>query len=171
MANYTTQDIRNVALIGHAGAGKTLLAEALLHHAGAIRTRGELARGTTVCDFDAQEKELGHSVNATTCHIDYQEKHINLIDTPGYPDLMGRSIAILAAVETGALVINAQSGIEIGTKRMMDAAIGQKLCRMIIINKIDVPDTNLPAVLANVQEIFGRKCLPVNLPDIYDPRH
>ncbi|MEE8118003.1 MAG: elongation factor G [Gammaproteobacteria bacterium] len=164
MANYTTQDIRNVALIGHAGAGKTLLAEALLHHAGAIRTRGELARGTTVCDFDAQEKELGHSVNATTCYIDYQEKHINLIDTPGYPDLMGRSIAMLAAVETSALLINAQSGIEIGTKRMMDAAIGQKLCRMIIINKIDVPDTNLPAVLANVQEIFGRKCLPVNLP-------
>ena len=78
MANYTTADIRNVALIGHAGAGKTLLTETLLQQTGAIHTRGELARGTTVCDFDAQEKELGHSINTTVCHADYQDKHIGL---------------------------------------------------------------------------------------------
>ena len=122
MTQYTTENIRNIALIGHAGAGKTRLAEALLHKAGMIPAQGELARGTTVCDYDPQEKDIQHSVNAAVCHLDYEGHRINIIDTPGYPDLLGRAISVLPAVETGVLVINAQAGIELGSRRMMEAA-------------------------------------------------
>jgi elongation factor G len=160
---YTTTDIRNVALVGHAAAGKTLLAEALLHRAGATKAMGDLARGTTVCDFDPLEKEYKHSLDPAVCHFDLNGNHVNLIDTPGYPDLLGRSMSILAAVETAAVVINAQTGIELATRRMMEAITEQKLCRIIVITKLDAGG-DLPALLAQVREEFGKECLPINLP-------
>ena len=95
---YSTADIRNLALVGHAGAGKTLLAEALLAQSGAIRARGSLERGTTVCDFDPQEKRALHSLDAATVHFESGGCHINLIDTPGYPDFIGRSLPMLESV-------------------------------------------------------------------------
>ncbi|MDH3588061.1 MAG: elongation factor G [Gammaproteobacteria bacterium] len=164
MSNYTSDQIRNIMLAGHAGAGKTLLAEALLEAAGAIRAKGDLARGTTVCDFDPKEKELGHSLETTLCHFDHDDIHVNVIDTPGYPDFLGRSIAALPAVETVAVVINAQTGIELSTQRIMDAARKYDMCRMIIINRIDTPDSDLHAVLRAVRDTFGKECLPLNLP-------
>ncbi|NNF66581.1 MAG: GTP-binding protein, partial [Gammaproteobacteria bacterium] len=164
MSRYTSDQIRNIALAGHAGAGKTLLADALLHAAGAIRKKGEIARGTTVCDFDPKEKELGHSLESALCHFDHDDIHVNLIDTPGYPDFLGRAIAVLPAVETVAVVINAQSGIELSTQRIMEVAKAYGMCRMVIINRIDAPDTNLHAVLRAVRETFGNECLPLNLP-------
>ena len=97
---YSTADIRNIALVGQAGAGKTLLAEALLAQAGAIKAKGSLARGTTVCDFDPQEKALLHSLDAAICGFETQGKRVNVIDTPGYPDFLGRSLCALEAVET-----------------------------------------------------------------------
>src|SRR5258705_515405 len=106
---YSTADIRKIALVGQAASGKTLLAEALLFRAGAIRAMGELARGTTVCDHDPLEKEYQHSLDTAVCHLDHQGKRINLVDTPGYPDLLGRSLSILPAIETAAVVVNAQS--------------------------------------------------------------
>src|ERR1700682_564358 len=142
---YKTEDIRNLALVGHAAAGKTLLAEALLYKAGAIRVMGELARGTTVCNSDPMERELQHSIDTAICHFDLQGRQVNLIDTPGYVDLLGRSQAALAAVETAVVVVNAQSGIEIATRRMMDAAAQRGLDRIIVINKIDQRDADLPA--------------------------
>ena len=92
---YTTEDIRNIALVGQAGAGKTLLAEALLAQSGAIRTKGSLARGTTVCDFDPQEKAQLHSLDAAICGFETQGKRVNVVDTPGYPDFMGRTLSAL----------------------------------------------------------------------------
>lgn len=164
MTEYTSQDIRNIALIGHAGSGKTTLAEALLHTAGAVNTPGTVERGTTVCDFDPQEKELQHSLETALCNLTHQKKHINLVDTPGYPDFIGRSISVLPAVETAALVINAQAGIESVTQRMMETAARRGLCRMVIVNKIDAHDIDPPALLAQIQEAFGKECLPINLP-------
>ncbi len=161
---YTTADIRNLALVGHAAAGKTMLAEALLHTAGAIRVQGELARGTTVCDSDPMERELQHSVDTAVCHFDLQGRHVNLIDTPGYVDLLGRSQAVLAAVETAAVVIDAQSGIEIATRRMTEAAARRGLDRIIVINKIDQGAADLPALLRLLASTFGAQCLPINLP-------
>ncbi len=161
---HGTGDIRNVALVGHAGAGKTLLAEALLFGAGAIRARGSLARGTTVCDHDPQSRRLQHSVDATLCHFETGAVHVNLIDTPGYPDFAGRSLSILEAVETAAVVVSAVAGIEPTTLRMMDFARDRGLCRLVIVNKIDARDANPAAVLEELREQFGRECLPLNLP-------
>jgi elongation factor G len=164
MPDYTTQDIRNVALVGHGGTGKTMLAEAMLYKAGAVAALGEISRGTTVCDFDPQEKEHQHSLATAIASLDFKGKHVNLLDTPGYPDLLGRALIALPAVETAIVVIDARSGIEMSTRRMMEAAAERGLCRMIIINKIDADDTDLESLLSQINEEFGSECLPINLP-------
>lgn len=164
MPDYTTEDIRNLALVGHGGTGKTMLAEAMLFKAGAIPAMGEIARGTTVCDFDAQEKNHQHSLATAVTSFGFKGKHVNLLDTPGYPDFVGRALIALPAVETAAVVIDARSGIEMSTRRMMEAAATRGLCRMIIINKIDADDTDLEALLGQIHEEFGAECLPINLP-------
>ncbi len=164
MTSNRSEHIRNIALVGHAGAGKTTLAEALLSRAGARATPGSVEKGSTVCDFDPQEIDLHHSIDTALCHFDHEGTLINLIDTPGYPDFLGRSISILPAAETAAIVINAQMGIEIATRRMMRAAAAQRLCRMIIINKIDAGDLDLHGLVREIREMFGKVCLPLNLP-------
>ncbi|MGH8178422.1 MAG: elongation factor G [Steroidobacter sp.] len=161
---YSTADIRNIALVGQAGAGKTLLAESLLAEAGAIRARGSLERGTTTCDFDPQEKQLLHSLDAAIVHFETSGRRVNLIDTPGYADFAGRSLSVLEAVETAALVVSAVNGVEPVTQRMMEFAADRGLCRLIIINKIDSRDAHAEHVLADLRETFGRECLPLNLP-------
>ena len=164
MTSYTYEDIRNIALVGHGGAGKTTLVEALLHQAGAINAMGTVEKGTTVSDFDPQEQAHQHSLDSAIVSMDHQGNHINLIDTPGYPDFIGRALAVLPAVETCAVVINAQTGIELTTHRMMREARERQLDRLIIINKIDLPDVDLFNLLNQIKEIFGSECLPINLP-------
>lgn len=161
---YTTADIRNIALVGHAGSGKTLLAEALLLEAGAIRSRGSLEKGSTTCDFDPLEKSYGHSLDSAIVSLDAGGSHVNLIDTPGSPDFLGRSLTVLEAVETAAIVVSATSGIEPMTQRMMEFARDRGLCRLIVINKIDSKDARTAEVLEQIREVFGRECLPLNLP-------
>ncbi|MDP6313334.1 MAG: elongation factor G [Arenicellales bacterium] len=161
---YQTGDIRNVAFTGHAGAGKTTLLESMLAQAGAIKSAGAVEKGTTVCDYDELEKKHGHSLVATLAGFDYQDTHINLLDTPGYPDFVGAALSVLPAVETVAVVINAQQGVESTSRRMMDWAREQEQCRMVIINRIDAEDIDLEVVYAQVREIFGKECLAVNLP-------
>jgi len=159
-----TSDIRNIALVGQAGAGKTLLAEALLFGAGAIRAKGSLARGSTVCDHDSQARRLLHSIDATVCWLETGGAQVNLIDTPGYPDFIGRTLPVLEAVETAAVVVSAVNGVEPMTQRMMDAARERGLCRLVIVNKIDAREANVEATLEEIREQFGRECLPLNLP-------
>lgn len=161
---YSTADIRNIAFIGPAGAGKTWLTEALLAESGAIRSRGSLDRGTTVCDFDPQERALQHSLDAAIVNFQLQDCRINLIDTPGMPDFIGRALAVLEAVETAAVVVSANTGLEPVTQRMMDFARDRDLCRLVIINKIDARDAQPERVLGELRETFGRECLPLNLP-------
>ena len=107
MSKYTTEAIRSVALIGHGAAGKTSLAEALLQATGAIPARGSVEKGSTVCDFDLQEKEAGHSLNSAVVNFGYEGTHVHLVDTPGYPDFSGPAIAALAGVDTALVVVNA----------------------------------------------------------------
>ena len=161
---YSTTDIRNIALVGQAGSGKTLLTERLLAEAGAIRSAGSLERGTTVCDFDPQERQLGHSLDAAIVGFNSQGCRLNLIDTPGYADFIGRSLTVLDAVETAAVVVNAVNGIEPMTQRMMDFARDRELCRLVIVNKIDNRDAHTERVLSELRETFGRELLPLNLP-------
>ncbi len=162
MASYTTSDIRNIALVGHASSGKTTLTEALMWKAGAIGAMGR--GGDMLSDFTDEEKEHGHSLFNAIVHGDHDGRHINLIDTPGSPDFVGQTISALPAVETAAIVISAQAGIESLTRRMMDRAKDRKLCRMIVINKIDAEGVDLPALVSQIQETFGGECLPINLP-------
>ncbi|WP_333844947.1 elongation factor G [Pelomicrobium sp.] len=164
MALITTEAIRAVALVGHAGAGKTTLAEALLYRAGAIPAMGSIERGTTVCDFDPLEKQHQHSLYSAVAHFEHQGTRIHLVDTPGYPDFLGQAISCLPAAETVIVVVNAQTGIELTTTRMMNWAARRRLCRMIVVNKIDAENTDLPALLNALQETFGKECLPINLP-------
>ncbi|HET9391318.1 MAG TPA: elongation factor G [Steroidobacteraceae bacterium] len=161
---YSTQDIRNVALVGHAGGGKTLLLEALLLEAGATRAKGSLQRGTTVSDFDEQERRLQHSLDASICGFDHCSTHVNIIDTPGYPDFLGRTLSVLEAVETAAIVVSATTGVDTLTGRLMEFAQDRGLCPLVIISKIDCRDAKPADVLQQIRETFGAQCLPLNLP-------
>src|SRR5882757_8232894 len=161
---YTTQGIRNVGLVGQAGVGKTLLLESLLLEAGAIRYKGSLQRGTTVSDCDEQERRLQHSLDTAICGFDHGKTHVNIIDTPGYPDFLGRTYSVLEAVETAAVVVSATNGIDTVTERLMDFAQDRQLCRLVIINKIDCRDAKPAHVLQQVRDTFGAQCLPLNLP-------
>ena len=164
MPEYTTDDIRNVALVGHGGAGKTTLVEALLAYAGVIGASGSVTNGTSVCDFDPQEKEHRHSLYSAVAHFDHGSRHVNLVDTPGYPDFLGRALPVLAAVETAAVVVDARQGVQMVTRRMMEAAAQRGLARMVVVNRIDAGDLDLEALLASLVEAFGSECLPINLP-------
>lgn len=164
MPNYTTADIRNIALVGHGGAGKTCLAEAMLLKAGAIHQAGRVEKGSTVCDFTDEEKAHSHSLFNAIVHADYQGKHLNVIDTPGYPDFIGQALCALPAVETLAFVIDAVAGVESTTRRLMEYAKRRQLCRMIVINKMDHENIDLAGLVEDIQKTFGRQCLPINLP-------
>ena len=164
MAQYATENIRTVALVGHGAAGKTTLAEALLVRAKAIQAPGSVERGTTVSDFDPLEKTWQHSLRTSVLHLDADGTRVHLIDTPGFPDFMGQAIGALDAVETAAVVVSATAGIEMITSRMMDWARERKLCRLIVVNKIDAENADPEGVLSAIQATFGKECLPINLP-------
>ncbi len=164
MSHYTTEQLRTVALVGHGAAGKTTLAEALLARTGGVAAPGSVERGTTVSDFDPLEKAWKHSLRSSILHLDTPAARMHLIDTPGFPDFIGQSIGALDAVETAAIVVNAQSGIEMITTRMMEWAAHRKLCRIVIVNKIDAENVDLTRHLAAIQQTLGKECLPINLP-------
>ncbi|WP_207062627.1 elongation factor G [Motiliproteus sp. SC1-56] len=160
----TPENLRNIALLGQAGAGKTTLAEALLHQAGAIHQRGSVEKGSALCDFLPQEQALQHSLDIALCHFSYDDSRVNLLDTPGYPDLFPRALGALAAVEAAVVVVNACNGVEQMTLQAMEAAKARKLCRMLVVNRIDSPDADPEKVLLELQARFGAECLPLNLP-------
>jgi elongation factor G len=164
MSTYGTADIRNVLLTGHGNSGKTTLADAMLFAAGAVGRKGSTADGSSASDFEKEEKEHKHSIYSSILHANHLGKRINLIDAPGSPDLIGQAIACLPAVETVAVVVNAASGIEVITRRMMQTAADRNLPRAIIVNKIDSPDVNLERLVGQLRATFGAECLPINLP-------
>ena len=162
--SYSTASIRNVALAGHPAAGKTTLFEALLQAGGTLQTAGSVERGSTVSDFDPMEKQRGHSMDAAIASTDHGGIHLNLIDTPGYPDFRGPALSALAAVETVLVVVDADRGVEYGTRRMLEYAKARNLCRAIVINKIDHADADAAGVLDALRSDIGPECLPLNLP-------
>jgi elongation factor G len=160
--------IRTLALVGQAGSGKTSLAEALLATAGAVPAAGSVERGTTVCDYTPLEKQLQHSLKLAVASfeakVEDEPTRIHLLDSPGYPDFLGHALPALAAVETAAIVINAQNGIEMMTGRFMQWAQKRGLDRIIVVNKIDADNVDLEGLLERIQQAFGKECLPLNLP-------
>jgi elongation factor G len=164
MPQYRTEDIRNITLVGHTGAGKTSIIEALLAKSGTIGEAGSIERGTTTTDHDPLEKEYQHSLDSAIASLDFEGTHINLIDTAGFPDFRGPTLAAMAATETTAMVINANNGIELSTRRLMLRAKARRLCRIIIINKMDQNSAGLTQLVKDIREEFGPECLPINLP-------
>ena len=162
MIPTSVHDLCNLAFFGADGAGKTTLLESLLATSGTINAAGSIEKGNTLSDFDPQEQKMGHSLVSITAHLEWAGNWINILDTPGLPDLAGRALLAMPAVETAAIVINAANGIESMTRRMMDYA--KTKCRMIIINRIDAAEVDLEALFNRITEVFGRECLPLNLP-------
>ena len=155
---------RTLALVGPSAAGKTSLVEALLWKAGAIGAPGSVEKGTTVSDSDPLEKRALRSLNSALVHFEHGGIHHHLIDTPGAGDLLGQSLPALEAVETAAVVINATAGIEPMAVRMMQWAAQRERDRVIVVNRIDAQGVDLQSLVAQIQQAFGRECLPVNLP-------
>ncbi|MGE5088772.1 MAG: elongation factor G, partial [Candidatus Levyibacteriota bacterium] len=164
MAQFATENIRTVALVGDGASGKTTLTEALLARAGAVPVAGSVERGSTVSDFDPLEKTYQHSLRASLTHLETGGTRIHIVDTPGFPDFIGQAIGALDAVETAAVVVNAAAGVQMISARMMDQAAKRSLCRLVVINRIDAENVDLPGVLAAVRSAFGKECLPINLP-------
>lgn len=156
---YTTADLRNLAIVGHAGSGKTTLVESLL-----ARASDTPASDRVIVDFTDEEREHGQSLYSHLVHMDVRGKHINLIDTPGTPDYTGHAVSVFPAVETVACVVDAQAGIESVTRRMLQRAARRNLCRMIVVNKIDADNVDLPGLLDELKQAFGKEVLPINLP-------
>lgn len=163
MALYTTTDIRNIAMTGAAGAGKTTLVEAMLHAAGEIESVGSIEKGNTVCDSDDLEKEYGHGIDSAIVHFDHNGAHVNIIDTPGIPGFFGKAVAALPAVETQVVMIDASVGIDTTTRKLMKIGRDRELPQVILVNKIDHCE-DLGALLEQIQKTFGSECRPVNLP-------
>ncbi|MDI3326000.1 elongation factor G [Pontibacterium granulatum] len=164
MPRFSTENIRNVAIVGHAGSGKTTLIESLLYHSGAINVPGNIECGTTLSDYTPQEKSLQHSIDVSLCSFDHDNHHVNLLDTPGYPELMGRTLSILPAADSVAIVVNAHTGIEQVTQLMVEKSKEAERPCMIIVNKTDGPAVQCADLLTEMQERFGAECLPLNLP-------
>ena len=164
MPRNTPSKIRNIAITGHGGAGKTTLIEHLLVTAGVLGRPGSVEDGSTICDYEAEEKHHTHSLYATPVNFDYEGQHFNIFDTPGFPDFIGQALSVFPAVETVAVVIGADKGVQTMTRRMMQIAAERKLPRMIIINKIDEHLADLEQLLETIRETFGPECLPINIP-------
>lgn len=169
MSNYLTENLRTLALVGHGSCGKTSLIEAMLYRSGMIPELGTVEKGNTMCDNDPLEKQVGHSVRLAVAHIDtampdLTPVRIHVLDTPGYSDYLGQDLSALDAVKSVAAVVDATQGVEMLTRRMMQAAKDRNLCRMIVVNKFEDPDADLVGLLREMQEIWGPGVLPINLP-------
>lgn len=164
MAVRDPSTIRNILLAGHAGAGKTLLTERLLHAGGATSRMGAIEDGNTVSDWTDEAKKHGHSLSSSLVHYERNNTLVTLIDSPGLADFFGQAIAALPASGLVGVVIDAAKGIETNTRRIMSTAQQRNIPRMIVVNKIDDAQADLEALVEKLRDSFGNICVPVNLP-------
>ncbi len=165
MAKYSTDRIRNVAVLGHGGSGKTTLTEALLFKTGVTTRIGRVEDGTTVADWEPEEQRRGLSINLSVIPIEYENLKINLIDTPGYLDFSGEQISALHVAEAGLILVDAVAGAEVGTELAWDTLNEQKCPRIIFVNKMDRENANYEHVIDSLHTTLGNaKIIPMQLP-------
>jgi elongation factor G len=150
--------------MGHGGAGKTSLVEAILHKTGATNRLGNVDDKTSICDYYDEEKAHGHSIKSAVAHTQYGGKQINIIDTPGFPDFIGPAIKAIVGAETAVIVINAASGVETITRKVFETATKTGKAKLIVVNKMDAENADLPRLIKDIQEFFGTQCRCANLP-------
>ena len=155
MKGYTSENIRNVALLGHGGCGKTTFLEAALLATGVISRLGKVEDGSTVSDYDKVEIEKGYSINSTLVPVEYNKVKINFVDTPGFFDFAGEVQGALRGVDAAAILVDASSGIQVGTEKAWDACKKAGSPKFFIINKIDKENVDVDATIAQLQEKFG----------------
>jgi elongation factor G len=164
---HRSTEVRNIALVGAGGAGKTTLAESLLFHCKATSRQGSVPEGNTVTDWDDDEKERQHSIVATPVHMRWDGKHINLIDAPGALDFIGEAICGLAAVETAVICVNAHDGVGVATRRVFRSAREQGLACIIVVTRIETENIVPADLYRSIQSSIGEQAVPINLPDCF----
>ena len=164
MAEFSTNNIRNIALMGHGSEGKTTLMESMLFAAGITDRQGKVEDGTTVSDFDPEEKKRGFSISAAYAPIPWTGKVINTIDVPGYFDFVGEAMGPLRVVETAVIVIGGVNGLSVGAEKAWDYAGEHHLGRMFIVNQMDREHANFEKIVAQLREKYGSSVVPILLP-------
>ena len=163
--SQTIESLRNIVVCGHGSAGKTTLVDQLLARTGAVSGAPSVDDGTSVCDFDEEEKHHKHSIEAAVTHFDHGGKHFNVIDTPGYPDLIGQTIAALRGVDTALIAIDAHAGIKVNTRRVWQLATEAGIGRLICLTKLDDNNIDFTALVESIREAFGPGCVLFNAPN------
>lgn len=164
MAEFSTDKLRNVTILGHGSSGKTSLAEALLFNAGGSNRLGRVEDGSTVSDWDAEEQRRGISINLAVVPVEAEDTRLNLVDTPGYLDFVGEVISGLAVSEAGLVLVDSVAGVEVGTELAWEQLDAAEKPRLIFINKMDRENANFERALASVNEAFAGTILPFQLP-------
>ena len=158
------EDIRNIAFVGHGSAGKTTLVDHLLVKTGAVSANPSVDEGTSICDFDEEEKNHKYSIEAAVTNFEHKGKHFNVIDCPGYPELVGQTIGALRAADNAIIAIEANAGIKVNTRRAWHEAEAAGVGKIIVVTKMDGENIDFDGLLANIKEVFGNACVPVNVP-------
>jgi len=164
MKAYKTNEIRNIALLGGKGSGKTSMAEAILHGCGTINRRGSVDAGNTVCDYFPVEKEYGYSVFSTLFYAENNGKKINFIDCPGSDDFVGNVVTALNVTEASLMLIDGQYGVEVGTQNQYRIVESNHKPLLMAINKMEAEKSDFDNVLNNLKETFGNKVVPIQFP-------
>jgi elongation factor G len=164
MAQYGLENIRNLALLAHNGAGKTSLAEAILFNTKIINRLGKVSEGSTTSDYDPAEQKRGMSISLSMLPYIWQGNKINLMDTPGYPDFIGEVKSAIRVSEGAVIVVCAANGVEVGTEQLWAYCNTSNLPRIVYINRMDRENVDFNKVVDQVQSKFGRKCMPIQLP-------
>ncbi len=164
MTDYPAEKIRNIALVGHSGSGKTSLAETLLFVSGATNRLGKIEEGTTISDWDPDEQRRGFSLNLSILPLQWNGHRVNVLDTPGYMDFMGEVKCALRAAELALITVDAASGVQVGTEFAWRFADETDLPRAIFINRMDRENADFFASVSQIQSAWGGKCIPLQIP-------